>query len=82
MIRKGFLTQILNKWNGKDARVGIIDWCNADGVFDLLEDIEPSLLDLEDFPELKEGDMVQAELVNHRIKYLKVIDTPQDTCPQ
>jgi hypothetical protein len=71
MVRKGMISQIFNKWNGKEARVGIIDWCNSEGVLDLLEDIDPSIIDLSEFPELKEGNLVEIEiLVNKEFRII------------
>lgn len=66
MIRKGVITQVFNKWNGKEAKVGIIDWYNDNGIFDLLEDIEPSIIDLSEFPELQEGSIVEMEILGHK----------------
>jgi hypothetical protein len=66
MARKGIVTQILNQWHGRPAKIGIIDWCNADGVFDWFEDIEPSFIDMHEFPELKEGSVVTVERMPDR----------------
>ncbi len=66
MARRGILTQILNQWHGRPAKVGIIDWCNADGVFDWFEDIEPSFVDMNDFRELEIGSVVLVERMPDR----------------
>jgi hypothetical protein len=41
--------------------LGVIDWCNENDKLDLLEDIDPCVFNINKFPRLELGDLIEVE---------------------
>ena len=41
--------------------LGVIDWCNENDQLDLLEDVDPCVFNINKFPRLELGDLIEVE---------------------